>query len=427
VSEENLGQRLAKLASDMIKIDTSNPPGNTREFVNFLVDYLQLQGFTPDTVELEEGKPNLLVKVGSGSPTLILNGHMDVVPAGDEDKWTEAKPFSGEIKEGRVYGRGATDMKGGLAVITALFSDVAKLIEDRGAGSLMLVASADEEVGGEKGLGGLVRSGLVKGNAAIIAEPSGVDTISMGEKGLCQLRLVVKGRSAHGSMPILGDNAILKAGDALEIVSQVIGIYNSKLELPKELEELLNSSVDVLVDEANKRQLKISREEAEYVLKRVTFNPGVMRCGTKVNVVPDRCDIEVDLRLPPGVKHNGSHSACDALAEMVLDSLEVNLHSQDFEIKVIGSSEPNFTDPNSDIVKVVAQAVEKVVGARPRYRIETGATDGRYLRYAGVPTVVYGPGEPFLAHSYNEYVKVKDLEIAYRALYDAVLAYFKVS
>lgn len=424
---ESLSMRLAKLTSDMIRIDTSNPPGHTREFVNFLVDYLQLQGFSPDTVEIAEGKPNLIVKVGSGSPTLILNGHMDVVPAGDKGKWTKADPFSGEIKDDKVYGRGATDMKGGLAVIVALFSDVAKLIEDRGAGSLTLVASADEEVGGANGLGALVSRKVVTGDAAIIAEPSGVETISIGEKGLCQISLTVKGRSAHGSMPILGDNAITKSLDVIELLSQAIDSYNSKIEPPKDLEEMLESSIDVLVEEASKSQVKISRSEAEYVLKKITFNPGVMHCGTKINVVPDRCDVEIDTRLPLGVKGGGERTACELLLEDIRSILLENLPPDSFELGILNSSEPNYTDPNSGIVKVISNSIERVLGVKPKYRIETGATDGRYLRYVGVPVAIYGPGEPFLAHAYNEYVKIEDLEKAYRVLRDAVLSFFNVS
>ncbi len=427
MTEESLQDRLARLTSDMIKIDTRNPPGTTRQFADFLIDYLQSRGFSADSIEYEKDKPNVIAKVGSGSPVLILNGHMDVVPPGEPEMWKEARPFSGEIKDGKVYGRGATDMKGGLATIVVLFTDVAELVEKSGSGTLILAATADEEVGGANGMGSLVANGVLKGDAAIIAEPSGVNTISVGEKGLCQIELKIKGKSAHGSMPVLGSNAILKAVDALDIVSQAIDYFNSRLETPKELESAIEGSIEVVMEEASRSQVKLSRKEVEYVLQKITFNPGVMACGSKINMVPDLCRIEIDTRLPLGIRGNGHKSACEMLVDEMRAVLADTFSLDTFDVSIINQSEPNFTDPNSRIASILASSVERNLGVRPRFRIETGATDGRYLRRAGVPAVIYGPGEPFLAHSYDEYVKVEDLEKAYRVLRTAVLEFLGVN
>jgi succinyl-diaminopimelate desuccinylase len=423
LSREQLRDRLARLASDMIKIDTSNPPGKTRELADFIIDYLQINGLSGDTVQFEEGKVNVIAKVGRGSPTLIINGHMDVVPPGDVSRWTHP-PFSGMITDdGKVWGRGATDMKGGLAVITALFVDIAEAIEKEGLGTLIYAATADEEVGGQNGVGALVEQGVLKGDAVIIAEPSGVDTVSVGEKGLCQVRLTAKGRSAHGSVPILGENAILKAMDAVQILSKAVSAINLRLSVPEDLKPLLASSAETLFEEASKRRVRLSRAEAEYVIEKITFNPGKIEGGTKVNVVPDICRVEIDMRTPLSMAlPSGGPSACKRIVEEAYDLLRMDLGggSKDIELEIINSSEPNYTDPSSPLVRAVSESVKEVLGREPRLRIETGATDGRYFRIMGIPVVIYGPGEPFVAHSYDEYVMIDDLLTAYEVLRRAV-------
>ena len=423
--------RLISLASDMVKIDTSNPPGRTRELADLIVDYLQINGLTSDTYQFEEGKVNVVAKVGKGSPTLILNGHMDVVPPGDRSRWS-FNPFSGAVTDdGRLLGRGATDMKGGLAVATAVFVDLASKVESEGLGTLVYVASADEEVGGQKGLGALVQQGIVSGDAAIITEPSGVDTISLGEKGICQVRLIAKGRPAHGSMPILGDNAIMKAMDAVQILSKAVEAINDRLTPTDEVEKLLSLSVNVLLEEASKRRMKLSRAEAEYVLKKITFNPGVIRGGTKVNMVPDSCEVEIDMRVPLSMAPTPEGvTPCERIVDEASGLIAMDLGkgkeeaTRDIALEIIGQSIPNYTSPSHPFVGIVKDSVREVLGYEPKIRIETGATDGRYLREKGIPTVIYGPGEPFVAHSYDEFVRVDDLVITYNVLVKAVTKFF---
>ena len=423
--------RLISLASDMVKIDTSNPPGRTGELADLIVDYLQINGLTSDTYQFEEGKVNVVAKVGKGSPTLILNGHMDVVPPGDRSRWS-FNPFSGAVTDdGRLLGRGATDMKGGLAVATAVFVDLASKVENEGLGTLVYVASADEEVGGQKGLGALVQQGIVSGDAAIITEPSGVDTISLGEKGICQVRLIAKGRPAHGSMPILGDNAIMKAMDAVQILSKAVEAINDRLTPTDEVEELLSLSVNVLLEEASKRRMKLSRAEAEYVLKKITFNPGVIRGGTKVNMVPDSCEVEIDMRVPLSMAPTPERvTPCERIVDEASGLIAMDLGkgreeaTRDIALEIISQSVPNYTSPSHPFVGIVKDSVREVLGYEPKIRIETGATDGRYLREKGIPTVIYGPGEPFVAHSYDEFVRVDDLVITYNVLVKAVARFF---
>lgn len=416
MSEELKGE-LAKLTSDLVKINSSNPPGITREVANFLVDYLQLNGFTPDSIEVVEGKANVVVRAGSSPPTIILVGHMDVVPPGSLAGW-HRDPFSGAIEDGKVFGRGATDMKGGLAVITRVFVDLASKLESKGVGSLMLVATADEEVGGAAGMKALVEQELVKGDAAIVAEPSGIGSIAIGEKGLCQIALRVRGRPAHGSVPMLGDNAIYKAFQVINVLSEFIGNINSRLRSPSELNDVIEQSSELLIEEVSRQAMRLSAEEARTVLEGITFNLGVMKGGSKVNVVPDLCEAEIDMRLPLSLANMPQRSPCSWLIGEIKSYLPIVLgeESSSVEIEVINESRPNYTPPDSPLVEILSRNVSKVLGRPPRVKVETGATDGRYLRALGIPTVVYGPGEPSLAHAYNEYVLVDDLLVSYKVI-----------
>ena len=434
----SLDEELAKLTSDMVKIDTSvveteeGPRGTTRELANFIVDFLQLQGYTPDLIEFVEGKSNVVLKVGSGRPTLVLAGHMDVVPPGDRSRWHD-DPFSGRIADGKVYGRGATDMKGGLAVILKLASDLGKVVEDRGAGTLIFAATADEEVGGWNGLGSLVEQGIVTGDAAIIAEPSGIKNVAIGEKGLCQVKLKVKGVPAHGSTPLLGDNAIVKAFKAIDYMNEVVKAINSKIIVPGSLARVVEDAVDAFLEElrAATPLKKVSVKEVEEVVTKITFSPNIIKGGEKINVVPDSCEVYIDMRIPVGFEGKRGRGACETLVDTMKESLS-QLPPGDglrdsVDIEIINQSEPNYTDPNSAIVQYISEGVRRVIGVRPRLKIETGATDGRYLRRKGVPTAVYGPGEPSLAHAYDEYVRVDDLLVAYRAIRYAAERFFGLS
>ncbi|MFP3484576.1 MAG: M20 family metallopeptidase [Vulcanisaeta sp.] len=410
----DLRNEIPNLTSKLIQIPSVNPPGLTADVANFIRDWLSAHGFSSSVYEYARGKPNIIAKVGSGRPVLILNGHMDVVPPGDETKWTYP-PFSGRIIEGRVYGRGATDMKGGLAVIMTVFAELGPLIEGLGSGTLIFSATADEEVGGHVGVEALVRDGVLIGDAAVIAEPSGPTRYYIGEKGLCQVRIVARGKPAHGSLPILGDNAIMRLIRAVERAEELINEFNRTVKVPSELVEAIRNSAEAYMEAAGALGVKLSLNDFERVIATVSFNPGVVRGGSKVNMVPDYAELELDMRVPPGV----SPSQVIELLRNGLSGLA--------EVEVMDTSEPNYTSPSERIAQLVHEGIERVLGARPRPMLITGATDGRYLRARGIPTIVYGPGELALAHAYDEYVSVEDLVRVHDVLNYVVRRFFGIT
>jgi len=387
---------LPELVSKLIQIPSVNPPGFTVNVAGFIKDWLSTHGLSSSIYEYSKDKPNVIAKVGKGKPVLILNGHMDVVPPGDESRWTYP-PFSGKIVEGRVFGRGSTDMKGGLAVIMTVFAELAPIIEEAGAGTLIFSATADEEVGGHAGVEALVKDGVLVGDAAIITEPSGSTRYYVGEKGLCQVRIVARGKPAHGSLPILGDNAIMRLMKAIERAQEVIDGFNKSISIPSELVDTVRNSAEAYLEAVGASGAKFSLSDFEKIVGTISFNPGVIRGGSKVNMVPDYAELELDMRIPPGVSPS-----------QVIDKLRSGLNGL-ADVEVMDVSEPNYTSPSEGIAQLVHEGINKVLGITPKPIIVTGATDGRYLRARGIPTIVYGPGELALAHAYDEYVTIEDL------------------
>ncbi|MGC8606603.1 MAG: M20 family metallopeptidase [Vulcanisaeta sp.] len=413
MGKDDLRSEIPNLVSRLIQIPSVNPPGFTINVADFIRDWLNEHGFTSEFREYAKDKPNVIARVGRNKPVLILNGHMDVVPPGDDSKWTYS-PFSGRIVEDRVYGRGATDMKGGLAVIMTVFAELASIIEKQGSGTLIFSATADEETGGHPGVEALVRDNVLTGDAAIIAEPSGSSRYYIGEKGLCQVKLVTRGRPAHGSLPVLGENAIMKLVRAINKAEELVSEFNSGIKLPSELVEAIKNSAEVYLEAAKASGLNLTLSDFERVVGTVSFNPGVINGGSKINMVPDYAELELDMRIPPGVSPN-----------QVINHLRSGL-SGIADVEVLDTSESNYTSPSEGIVRLVHEGIERVLGTVPKPIIVTGATDGRYLRARGIPTVVYGPGELALAHAYNEYVTVNDLLKTHDVMVYAVKRFFGV-
>ena len=408
---QDLRSGLVELTSRLVQFPSVNPPGYTVNVASFIRDWLSGLGFSSEFREYAKDKPNVIAKVGRGRPVLILNGHMDVVPPGDESRWVYP-PFSGKVVEGKIYGRGATDMKGGLAVIMTVFAELAPIIEKQGSGTLIFSATADEESLGHTGVEALVKDGILVGDAAIIAEPTGSSRYCIGERGVIWVKLIARGKSAHASIPILGENAIMKLVKAIIKIEELVNEFNKGVKVPSELIEIIKNSAEVYMETAKSLGLNLSLNDFENVFNTMNFTPAVIRGGSKINVVPDYVELELDLRVPPG-----------ASTKQEIDYLKNKL-SDIVDIEIMDLSEPNYTSLNEPIVKLVHEGIEKVLGTTPKPIIVAGTTDAKHLRPRGIPTVVYGPGELSLAHVYNEYVTVDDLLRAHDVMIYVIKRFF---
>ncbi|MDH7593630.1 MAG: ArgE/DapE family deacylase [Methanomicrobiales archaeon] len=372
---------ISSLTGDLIRIRSDNPPGDTSDAIEYISDFLDGIGIRSEIVRARGRKWNLISRADENE--LLVCGHVDVVPSLGDD-WT-CEPYSGLLREGFVWGRGASDMKGGCAALLWAL----KSIVDTGEEPRTNIAFVcDEETGGRCGMKYLLGRGMLPKTDCLIAEPSPLLNPSIGQKGLIRADLVFRGEPGHASLhPYAGRNAI---SEALALIRRLEEIRQIEFVPPGDLAGIIERSAAVLSD-------LFSVPDIERVLTTVTYNPGIIRGGEKVNVIAQRCQLELDLRLPWGIG-----------AEEVLAML--HRHAPRATVKVMDISEPNYTPPDASVVKRLSQEIARVTGMAPSPIVQWAASDAKLLRSEGFPVVEYGPGEVRLLHAVDERVSVRSLE-----------------
>lgn len=389
---ESLKGELLKLASSLIRARSENPPGDTSEVANIAEDHLKAIGLSTRRIEQIKGHVNVIAEMGSGDYGLILCGHIDTVPIGDVNRW-RFDPFSGEVVEGRILGRGATDMKGGVASILTAVKALIKY-EERLNKRIAIALFCDEETGGQYGVRWVIQNQLIKGKAMIIGECSNYHklghTIISGERGVLWSKLKFDGIPHHGSRPMLGDNAIIYAVKALsKLKSPVL----SKVKAPYEAMKLVRWGKKVLIEDyKDRRNLK-----PHYAIDHYTLNVGVIKGGMKANIVADSCEVELDLRIPIG----GSKAEAEEIVKNLVEG---------GKIEYTNYAPPSFTPPGSDLIKILRKVSRSIFKEKTPAVCITATTDAHYLRSAlNIPVVSYGPGYEEACHAYDESVDAIDV------------------
>jgi len=422
---------------DLVRFDTTNPPGNELPAVEYLRDVLAGEGFEPTVLESAPNRGQLIVRMkGTGeSPPLLLISHLDVVPV-ERDKW-ERDPFGGEVVDGVIWGRGTIDTK----ELTAMQLMVLLLLQRQGftpKRDIIMAATADEEAGGKAGVGWLVENHwpLIEAEYAI-NEGGGfgldlggrrVYIIQTAEKGVCWMKLRATGKPGHASTP-RGDNAVVHLTEALTRISHaklpqhrtatveafIKGLAKTQ-KFPASV--LLPLVLNPLLEPLLLKQ--ISANEMLGPMMRAmlhnTATPTVLQAGQKTNVIPSEATAEVDGRLLPGQRPE------DLLAE-----LRPYLGDK-VEVEFLTTSQPcevDYHTPLYELCERVLQEFDPGCAAVPF--LITGSTDGRYLAQRGVK--VYGfaplqqePGQSLweMIHGHNERLSVKNLAFGTRVLYEVV-------
>jgi succinyl-diaminopimelate desuccinylase len=348
-----------ELTRALLRFDTVNPPGQERECARHAGALLEGWGYRIDFHEYAEGRTSVVARAGGSAskPPLCLTGHIDTVALGVAP-WTR-DPFTGETDGDRLYGRGSSDMKAGVAAILLAARNLAKKLS--GTPGVVLVLTAAEE-GGCIGSQHLARTQLLgKAGAMIVGEPTS-NYPFIGHKGSLKFHAKFRGVSAHGSMPELGVNAIYKAAKA---VSKLEGFDFGTKPHP--------------------------------VMGGPTMNVGTFAGGQGVNMVPDEASIGVDIRTVAGMDHR-------ALLSRLKDLL-----GKEAELDVFSDMNAVWTEPGQEWVQRVFEISGRHLGARPSAKTATYNTDaGNLLKvYVGAPTVVLGPGEAQLAHQTDEYCSME--------------------
>lgn len=325
------------------------------------------------------GRPRFIViaRVGDKSNTVLhYNGHYDVVPGGPG--WSITEPFRPRIYGGRLYGRGSTDMKGGIASIAIALIALSRFSEEQGFG-VEAVFVPDEEIGGETGTGYVVEKGLVRGRYVVIAEPSGLSQIYIGHKGTVWGEVVVKGRTGHGSTPWLGVNAFEKATYiARDMFEKLVPLIEGR-----------RSKYTYDLEEGNKGTIMIG---------------GLLRGGEKINQIPGEVVFSFDRRLT--VEEN-PEDAWEEIKRFVEES--ARRAGAEVMVRLVHKMNPVIVDPNSEIFKAIERASKEVTGKTPRKIVCIGGLDMRYYVAKGYQTATYGPGALGMAHAPDEYIEIEDV------------------
>lgn len=360
-------RELVEFASELIKIDTTNPPGNETACSALITRKLQDLGMEVSLTGKDGRRLNVIGEIGRGKKSICLTGHTDVVPAGPLEAWTITHPFKPLVKGGKLYGRGASDDKGPLvALYGALKAFLA--IHPKFDGRIYYVASADEEEGSEYGWLHLLENGL-RFDAGLVADGGKMNECIYGEKGICQIAVESKGKQAHASRPHLGVNAVVA-------LARLIALLSSH--------------------EFNKNHPEFSP---------ATMNIGPISGGTKHNVVPSFAEVLIDFRLPLGVTHDDVIVWIEKNAKRV----KAAMPKASFHIRVKKETLPHLTDRKHPIFASFKNAARKS-GVRMRFATMGGNTDAKKMALYGIPAVVHHPADNYAtAHMANEYIEVKDL------------------
>ena len=289
-------------------------------------------------------------------------------------------------------------MKGGLSSIISAFILVSDIFESL-PGTLTLAIVPDEETGAEYGSRWLVENRKVHGDACLIGGAP-MNGCLIGEKGLCQLRLKSTGIPTHGSLPMLGDNAIEKLAEMFSIIHS---IERQEIKVPKELSKVIKISKDFYKEIMKARNItdESKLDAIARCLDHNTVNIGLIRGGSKINIVPESCVAEVDIRTPAGIS---PHEIKRQIEYLLKEPNEA-----DIECELLSNSGANYTPITERIYKLLNQNAKKIIGTELQPIFVSGATDARFFRLHGVPTIDYGPGDLLLCHAYNECVSIENI------------------
>jgi succinyl-diaminopimelate desuccinylase len=374
-----------QLLKDMLRLKSVNPPGDEEPVARLIASVLQHNGIEAEVKTLDRNRANVVARIpGNGrKKSLVFSGHMDTVPPGDIP-W-EFDPYEAMEQDGKIYGRGASDMKSGLAAMVMALVEIAQSGAEL-QGDLILAATAGEEVDC-LGAHAMVKDGLLDGvGAMVIGEPSSGE-IFVAHKGALWLEVTAFGKTAHGSMPEQGSNAI----------------------------EHINRFINALREEFR------FQFERDHLLGEPTLNLSVIAGGVKTNVVPDACRLQIDIRTVPGQ----NHQAILADIQSIMSGLEEQSDAR-YEVTVLNDKPSVRTQVEQEIVGLAAAAGQELFARE----FQPGGV--RYFTDASVfvpgsggdlPVIVYGPGDEKLAHQPNEYVEIAKYMEAVRFYRELALRY----
>ncbi|WP_454727467.1 MULTISPECIES: M20/M25/M40 family metallo-hydrolase [Cupriavidus] len=362
---------LVEMTRKLVAAASPNPPGDVSAAADAAFALLDaIPGVAISRHETAPGIVNLVARVDSGRPgrRLVFNGHLDTFPIGEDLGWT-VPPLGGVVRDGRLYGRGVSDMKAGIAASIAAVTVLAERRDDWCGEAVVTLAGDEESMGvlGTQWLLDNVPEG--RGDAMVSGDVGSPLVVRFGEKGLFWIEISATGAPAHGAHVHKGVNAIDRLRAALDAVKRLESLA---VDAPAEIGAAIALAAPV------SEPMSGAGESA--VLQRVTVNIGTIDGGVSPNLVPTLARAQGDIRLPVGVG-----------TRQVIDCLDAWLGPMEgVSWKVVQRYEPSFTPPGHELVRRALSASARVTGGAPVANMRVGASDARLYRAAGVPTVVLG-------------------------------------
>jgi succinyl-diaminopimelate desuccinylase len=394
--------------SSFVAIPSPNPPGDTRAAADFVHGVLQKKGVPVEIRSAKDHLPNVVGTIEGARPGrhLVLNGHIDVFPAGAVEAWSR-DPWSGAVEDGKVHGRGVADMKCGTSASIWTYIYLNRL-RDRLAGRLTLTCVSDEETGGTWGAKWLVENfgEEFRGDCMLNGEPSTPSMVRFGEKGTLRIVVEIDTPGAHAAYTHASPNAIRIAA---ELICDLYKLENLPVEQSDEIRHAIEAgfgAIDAGVGVG-----------ASTILNKVTVSVGVIQGGVKINMLPGHCRFEVDIRLPIGM----SHAFIVGHVERV-----IGRHPQARLIPVwTHSCEPTVSAPGHEMVSILKRTVRDLGLPEPASAVSLGATDCKHWRQNGVPSYVYGCRPTNMAKP-DEHVDVEEFLHVLRTHALAAAAYLSI-
>ena len=424
---------VTELLQELIRFDTTNPPGNEAACIDFLRAQLDEVGCETETYEQEPGRPNLVSRLAGGdSPPLLLQGHVDVVTTARQD-WKHP-PFAGVLEDGYVWGRGALDMKAGVAMLVHAFLRAKHEHVDL-PGDLVLLVLSDEEAGGNVGARYLVQEHpeLFDGMRYALGEFGGFTLyvggkrfypIQVAEKQICWLKATVRGPGGHGAMVHRG-GTVARLGrfltdlDRKRMPVHVTPVVREMVEaiaaeLPRHQAAIMRSLLKPRLTDQALRLLGPKGAQFEPMLRN-TVNATIVRGGAKINVVPSEIELELDGRALPGFS-----------PEQLIAELH-DLAGDDIEVEVV-RHDPGPSEPDLGLFETLAGVIRELdPEGIPVPLLQIGVTDGRFFSQAGVQTYGFLPMRlpagfdfPKLIHTADERIPADAVEFGAEAVWRAV-------
>ncbi|CAC9418217.1 ArgE/DapE family deacylase [Staphylococcus aureus] len=395
-----------QLLADIVELQTEN--NNEIDVCNYLTDLFDKYDIKSEILKVNEHRANIVAEIGNGSPILALSGHMDVVDAGNQDNWTYP-PFQLTEKAGKLYGRGTTDMKGGLMALVITLIEL-KEQNQLPQGTIRLLATAGEEKE-QEGAKLLADKGYLDDvDGLIIAEPTG-SGIYYAHKGSMSCKVTATGKAVHSSVPFIGDNAI----------DTLLEFYNLFKEKYSELKQQdTKHELDVAPMFKSLIGKEISEEDANYA-SGLTAVCSIINGGKQFNSVPDEASLEFNVRPVPEYDND--------FIESFFQNIINNVDSNKLSLDIPSNHRPVTSDKNSKLITTIKDVASSYVDKDDIFvSALVGATDASSFlgdNKDNVDLAIFGPGNPLMAHQIDEYIE-KDMYLKYIDIFkEASIKYLK--